>query len=234
MEFWVQFTMIVMKNISNLFQNKDLLNQALTHRSWVNEHKNVRHSNERLEFLGDAILEFIVSRELYSSFLDKEEGFLTALRANIVNTVSLSEVAEKLDLGSAIFLSKGEEDGGGRKNISLLADTIEAVIGALFIDGGITKAEEFIKDKILSDLDKKLQEPLKDAKSLLQEYVQSKSLPTPKYRVVEEVGPDHDKKFEIEVLVNDKSWGRGQGKSKAIAEQEAARQALSQKGKIPT
>ena len=231
MEFWVQF--IMMKNISNLFENKDLFNQALTHRSWVNEHKNIRSSNERLEFLGDAILEFVVSRELYNSFPDKEEGFLTALRANIVNTVSLSEVAGKMDLGQAIFLSKGEEDGGGRSNASLLADTVEAIIGALFIDGGITKAEEFIKDKILSELDKKLQEPLKDSKSLLQEYVQSKSLPTPKYKVIEEVGPDHNKRFEIGVLVNDKSWGRGEGKSKASAEQEAARQALMLKGKIP-
>ena len=231
MEFWVQF--IMMKNISSLFENKDLFNQALTHRSWVNEHKNIRSSNERLEFLGDAILEFVVSRELYNSFPDKEEGFLTALRANIVNTVSLSEVAGKMDLGQAIFLSKGEEDGGGRSNASLLADTVEAIIGALFIDGGITKAEEFIKDKILSELDKKLQEPLKDSKSLLQEYVQSKSLPTPKYKVIEEVGPDHNKRFEIGVLVNDKSWGRGEGKNKASAEQEAARQALMLKGKIP-
>src|SRR6266576_3184980 len=129
------------------FKNKDLLDLALTHRSWVNEHKGIRNSNERLEFLGDAILEFVVSKELYKDFPDKEEGYLTALRANLVNTISLAGVAEKLDLGSLIFLSKGEEDGGGRKNTSLLADTVEAIIGAMFIDKGIEEAEKFIKER---------------------------------------------------------------------------------------
>lgn len=219
--------------MKNLFENKDLLDQALTHRSWVNEHKGRRPSNERLEFLGDAILEFIVSREIYNFLPDKEEGFLTALRANIVNTQALAEVAQKLELGQAIFLSKGEEESGGRQNISLLADSVEAIIGSLFIDGGISKAEEFIRENILDDLSQKASQPLKDSKSLLQEYVQSKSLPTPKYKVVKEEGPDHDKRFEIEVSIDGKAWGRGEGKSKAIAEQEAARQALSQKGKIP-
>lgn len=219
--------------MKNLFNNKNLLDQALTHRSWVNEHKGQRESNERLEFLGDAILEFVVSREIYTNFPDKEEGYLTALRANIVNTTSLANVAEKLDIGSHIFLSKGEEDGGGRKNQSLLADTVEAIIGALFIDQGLPSAEEFIKKNIIVDLKKKAEEPLKDAKSMLQELVQSQSLPTPKYKVAKEDGPDHAKRFVIEVLVGTSSWGKGEGKSKALAEQEAARQALVQKGKIP-
>lgn len=218
-----------MKNIANLFKNHDLLDQALTHRSWVNEHKKVRQSNERLEFLGDAILEFVVSRELYTSFPNKEEGFLTALRANLVNTLALAEVAQKLELGQAIYLSRGEEEGGGRQNPSLLADCVEAIIGALFIDGGLAKAEAFIKANILASLPQKLKEPLKDPKSQLQEFVQSKSLPTPRYRVVKEEGPDHNKKFEVEVEVAGEVWGRGGGKSKAAAEQEAAKEALSKK-----
>jgi ribonuclease-3 len=222
-----------MKSLSDTFSNKSLFDQALTHRSWVNEHKGTRESNERLEFLGDAVLEFIVSREIYKLFPDKEEGYLTALRANIVNTNSLAKVASDLNLGEIIYLSKGEEDGGGRENSSLLADTVEAIIGALFIDQDTKGSEEFIKKYLLNDLDKRVQEPLKDSKSLLQEFVQSKSLPTPKYKVAKEFGPDHDKKFIIEVFVGETSWGNGEGKSKALAEQEAARQALAQKGKIP-
>ena len=218
-----------MKNTSDIkkqFKNKDLYDQALTHRSWVNEHKGKRSSNERLEFLGDAILEFIVSREIYKSFPDKEEGYLTALRANIVNTVSLAQVAQNIDLGKEIFLSKGEEDGGGRLNQSLLADTVEAIIGALFIDSDITACEKFIKDNLLFDLEEKAKMPLKDAKSRLQELVQAKGLSTPKYKLLSEEGPDHDKKFEIGVLVDEKEYGRGEGKSKSSAEQEAAKDAL--------
>ena len=213
--------------IKESFKNKDLFDLALTHRSWVNEHKGVRTSNERLEFLGDAILEFIVSKEIYAKFPDQEEGYLTALRANIVNTVSLAEIAKKLDLGSILFVSKGEEESGGRTNGSLLADTVEAIIGAIFIDRGITDAEDFIKENLLIDVEARATQPLKDFKSRLQELVQSQSLPTPKYQVVEESGPDHDKKFVIEVTVSGKSWGKGEGKSKATAEQEAAKSALA-------
>jgi ribonuclease-3 len=208
------------------FKNKSLLDLALTHRSWVNEHKGVRTSNERLEFLGDAVLEFVVSKEIYKKFPDKEEGYLTALRANLVNTVSLTEIAKKLNLGSILYLSKGEEESGGRTNPSLLADTVEAIIGAIFIDRGIADAEKFISENLLVEIEKRAAEPLKDPKSLLQERVQSQSLPAPKYQVVEESGPDHDKKFVIEVAVGSEVWGRGEGKSKSMAEQEAAKDAL--------
>lgn len=215
-----------MKNLANLFKNTDLLDLALTHRSWVNENKNKRNSNERLEFLGDAVLEFIVSRQLYVSFPDKEEGYLTALRANLVNTGSLAEVAKNLNLGSMIYLSKGEQDSGGRTNPSLLANTVEAIIGALFIDLGLPSAESFIQKNLLGDLEKRSKLPLKDAKSLFQEYVQSKGYQTPKYKVVREEGPDHSKEFEIEVQIDGKAWGKGVGKSKAQAEQAAAKSAL--------
>jgi ribonuclease-3 len=221
-----------MKKIESLrenFKDKKLLDTALTHRSWVNEHKGERTSNERLEFLGDAILEFIASKEIYNQFPDKEEGYLTVLRANLVNTMALAEVAKKLDLGPELFLSKGEIDGGGRSNTSLLADTVEAIIGAIYIDRGITDTEKFIKDNLLTDVAKKSSQELKDSKSQLQELVQSKGLPAPKYQVVEESGPDHDKKFMIEVVVNGEIWGKGEGKSKGGAEQEAARQVLAKK-----
>jgi ribonuclease-3 len=212
--------------VEKLFQRKTLFTLALTHKSWVNEHKGQRESNERLEFLGDAVLEFIVSRELFKKFPAKEEGYLTALRANLVNTVHLAEVANKLNLGSELYLSKGEEEGGGRKNSSLLADTVEAVIGALYLDRGISVASKFIKRNILDSLEEKTTQPLKDAKSRLQEHVQAQGLMAPKYEVVSEEGPDHDKKFTIKVVVDGKSWGKGVGKNKAEADQQAAIQAL--------
>lgn len=220
-----------LKNLRENFKDVTLLDTALTHRSWVNEHKGVRKHNERLEFLGDAVLEFVVSQELFLKFPDKEEGYLTALRASLVNTVSLAEVAKSLDLGSELFLSKGEEDSGGRTNTSLLADTVEAVIGAIFIDRGLKDAEEFINENLLSDLQERAAQPLKDSKSILQEFVQSQGFPAPKYHVVEETGPDHSKNFVIEVQVGGKAWGRGEGRSKSTAEQAAAGAAIAKKAK---
>lgn len=221
--------MTTIEKLKAHFIDKELFDHALTHRSWVNEHKGIRTSNERLEFLGDAILEFVVSKTIFESFTDKEEGYLTALRATLVNTVALAEFAKKINLGSALYLSKGEEESGGRTNVSLLADTVEAIIGAIFIDRDIEAATEFINENLLSELEHKASLPLKDAKSRLQEYVQSQGFLAPKYKVIEESGPDHDKKFIIEVSVQDKVWGQGEGKSKSSAEQAAAGQALSKK-----
>lgn len=209
------------------FKNEDLLKQALTHRSWVNENSENLGTNERLEFLGDAILEFVVSKAIYDKFPNEEEGYLTALRANLVNTKNLAEVAKKLSIGKMILLSKGEEDGGGRDNSSLLADTVEAIIGAIFLDRGIESSEKFIQENILIDVDKKASLPLKDPKSLLQEKVQAKGLPAPRYQVVSELGPDHNKEFTIEVTINGKPEAKGTGKSKSEAEQSAAVNALS-------
>ena len=209
------------------FKDKGNLELALTHRSWVNEHKNSRRSNERLEFLGDAILEFVVSEVIYNKFPNQEEGYLTALRAKIVNTVSLAAIAIKLDLGPHIFLSKGEEDTGGRTNNSLLADTVESIIGAIFIDRGLAESRKFIEENILDNLDEISNEPLKDPKSLLQEEVQAKGYSTPKYVVVKEEGPDHEKTFTLEVVVDGNKLGSGTGKSKSEAAQNAAKDALS-------
>lgn len=212
--------------MQKLFNNKDLYLQALTHRSWVNENSVGRGTNERLEFLGDAVLEYIVSKSIYDKFPDQEEGYLTALRANLVNTKNLSQVAEKLKIGDEIFLSKGEIEGGGRTNSSLLADTVEAIIGALLLDQGIEASKSFIEDHILIDVDKKAALPLKDPKSLLQEKVQAQNFAAPKYQVVSETGPDHNKEFTVEVVVNGKPAAQGVGKSKSEAEQDAASNAL--------
>jgi len=213
-------------NLEELFKNKKYLRLALTHKSWINEHGKDVESNERLEFLGDAVLEFIVSKELYNRFPTKEEGYLTALRANLVNTVNLAEIAVNLKLGEKIYLSKGEEDGGGRNNPSILANSIEAIIGGLFLDGGIDKAEDFIKDNVIVKIDEKIKSPLKDAKSRLQELVQAQGFSAPKYEVVEEKGPDHNKIFTLEVSINGKVVGKGEGKNKSEAAQDAANSAL--------
>ena len=216
--------------LKNLFKDKSLLTLALTHKSWVNEHPGVRGSNERLEFLGDAILEFIVSKHLYDKFPNKEEGYLTALRSNLVNTINLAEIAKGLGLGDALYLSKGEEEGGGRQNPSLLANSVEAIIGAIYFDAGIKAAEEFIEQNLISGLAQKVSEPLKDAKSRLQELVQAKGPAAPRYEVVKEQGPDHAKKFTVEVLVEGKLVGRGVGTNKGRAEQAAAEKALEKLG----
>ncbi len=214
------------ESLEKIFKDKKLYQQALTHKSWVNEHPDDRESNERLEFLGDAVLEFIVSGDLYKKFPDKEEGYLTALRANLVNTTNLSQIALSLDLGNKLYLSKGEEETGGRSNPSILADTVEAIIGATYMDAGLKAAKEFIETYLLSSLEEKLREPLKDSKSLLQELVQSHGLPAPKYEVVKEEGPDHAKTFSIEVKFDAKTQGMGVGRNKSEAEQEAAKNAL--------
>lgn len=215
------------KSLTKAFKSDKWLNLALTHRSWINENATETESNERLEFLGDAILEFIVSRELFNRFPKKEEGYLTALRANLVNTVNLAIVAKKIGIGKKLKLSKGEEEGGGRENPSLLANTVEAIIGALFMDGGLRSAEKFIQENLISDLDKIVAKPLKDAKSQLQEYIQAKGLPAPRYEVEKETGPDHAKTFTISVMVDKKVLARGKGKNKGTAEQSAAQKALA-------
>jgi len=219
-----------MQNLDELkksFRNKNLFDQALTHRSWVNENQKRRESNERLEFLGDAVLELVVTSDLYDKLKDKSEGYLTALRANIVNTTNLSKLAEKLEVEKHIFLSKGDSKAGISN--SLLADTLEAIIGAIYLDRGLEGAKKFIMTNLLGDLDKKLKEPLKDAKSRLQEIVQLKKLGSPKYKVIKIKGPEHDREFTVEVFVSNQSYAKGSGKSKNEAEQKAATKALESK-----
>lgn len=218
MEFWEQ--------LQKQFKDKALLDLALTHKSWVNENPGERTSNERVEFLGDAVLELVVTDYLYGKFPEKPEGYLTNLRANIVNTVNLARFAREKEIGNKIFLSKGEALTKGTENNSLLADTVESIIGAIYLDRGIEAAREFILDNLLTDLDIKIKEPLKDAKSMLQELVQSKGNPSPKYKVIKTLGPDHDRQFVIQVLIVGKVMGEGTGKNKSEAQQKAAQVAL--------
>ncbi len=209
------------------FNDSSLLVTALTHRSSLNENKG-SVSNERLEFLGDAVLELLISDFLYKVKPDEPEGVLTANRSAIVRTESLSTVAQKLKLGDYLIMSKGEETTGGRTNTSLLANTTESIIGAIYLDGGLLHAQNFIDNHLLDHARNILEtDPLKDYKGLLQEAVQKKGLPSPTYREISSVGPDHAKTFTIEVLVNNKPLGTGSGKSKQDAEQAAAQKALN-------
>jgi len=216
----------VVDKIEKQFKNKGLFEQAFVHRSWVNEHPGTISSNERMEFLGDAILEYIVSASLYKSFPNEEEGYLTALRASLVNTQNLAEIATKLGLGNRLMLSKGEEEGGGKGNQSLLADTLEALVGAIYLDQGIVGAEEFVVREVLTLVPSKIARPLKDAKSRLQEFVQGRGHLAPIYKVRSETGPDHNKTFLIDVVLDKVVYGKGEGKSKSTAEQSAAQNAL--------
>jgi len=209
------------------FKNKRLLKQALTHRSYLNEHPKLKLvSNERLEFLGDAILEFIISKTLYLKYPELPEGVLTAMRSRVVCTESLAKLGKKLKLGQFLFLSKGEEAGGGRENKSLLANTFEALIGAIFLDKGLKTTENFIEKKFNHIINQLNRSQLKDAKSLLQEKVQEEKKVTPTYKILAEEGPDHNKIFTVGVFAGSKKLGQGKGSSKQEAEEKAAQIAL--------
>ena len=211
--------------------NPKLLETALTHRSALNEPSSgtsSKVSNERLEFLGDAVLELVVTRFLFKELPQEPEGKLTALRSALVRTETLAEVALELGLGEKLYMSKGEEATGGRANSSLLANTFEAVIGALYLDQGFQAVEKFVDKYLLPKLDKIKQEKLyKDAKSLLQEIVQAQGYSTPEYEVLSAQGLDHAKTFTVAVKIGNKNFGQGCGSSKQAAQQEAARQALA-------
>lgn len=215
------------KSLNYTFQNLQILENALVHRSCLNEHRDLT-SNERLEFLGDAVLELVISDFLFQSKPDEPEGILTAARSAIVKTQSLASIAQNLNLGQYLMMSRGEENTGGRSNISLLANTTEAVIGAIYLDGGFDSAQKFIKDHIITKAEEILgNQPLKDNKSRLQEIVQKQGFTSPTYHEVSAVGPDHDKTFTVEVRVGDKSIAQGIGKNKQEAEQLAAKNAIN-------
>ena len=210
------------------FLNPQLLETALTHRSALNERgSTATESNERLEFLGDAVLELSTTEYLFTEFPQEPEGVLTAYRSALVKTTSLAEVAKSLGLGERLKMSKGEESTGGRNNPSLLADTLEAVIGALYLDQGFTAADTFLRENLFVTVATILKDKLyKDPKSELQEKVQARGFETPNYVVISEAGPDHDKEFTVEVQVGGKPVASGMGKSKQQAQQAAAQAAL--------
>ncbi len=207
------------------FQNEALLKQALTHSSFANEQKiNKLNNYERLEFLGDAVLELVSSEFLYNENADMPEGQLTRLRASMVCEPALAYCARDIHLNSYILLGKGEEATGGRKRDSIISDVMEAVIGAIYLDGGIDQAKRFIDRFVLSDLEDKIL--FLDSKTLLQEEIQKKNTAQLRYELVGETGPDHDKQFEVEAYLNDKLIGVGAGRTKKAAEQQAAYEAL--------
>lgn len=211
------------------FKNPDLLARALTHRSYLNEHPELpSEDNERLEFLGDAILDFIVAQWLYRRFPDLPEGRLTSIRAALVRTEKISEFANQLALGEQLRLGRGETESGGRARQSLLADAFEAVLGALYLDQGVRAVQSFLKPLLDAEIDRiAADQSDRDAKSMLQETAQGRFGITPHYRTVQESGPDHAKVFTVEVYLKDKAIGRGEGHSKQIAAQAAAANALN-------
>lgn len=218
--------------IGATFKDQELLKLAFVHRSHLNEARNIRVSNERLEFLGDAVLSFLTSRFLYEKYPDYPEGTLTNIRSSLVKTKSLSDAARELNLGALLFLSHGEEASGGRENQSLLADCFEAFLGALFLDQGIEVARAFLEKFLFPKADKIVEEKSYiDYKSLLQEIIQQESKVSPTYRVVKSEGPDHARTFWIEAVAGEKVLGTGSGKSKQEAEQAAAASALEKIGK---
>ena len=210
------------------FQNINLLVTALTHRSYVNEHKkSVTEHNERLEFLGDAVLELSVTDFLYSHY-SEPEGTLTSWRAALVRTESIGEAGDKLGYEPLLRMSRGEKQGSERARQQILANAFEAVIGAIYLERGYADADAFIKKHITAKLESILEEGTwRDPKSHLQEVSQRIDSATPQYRVLEEVGPDHDKVFTLGVYVGGKLMGKGTGHSKQVAQQKAARAALT-------
>ncbi|MGC8881126.1 MAG: ribonuclease III [Minisyncoccia bacterium] len=219
------------KKIKIRFNNLDYLKEALAHRSYLNENPNwPYHHNERLEFLGDAVLEMVISDFLFRNYPDFEEGEMTALRANLANTGSLLETANKLGLKKYILLSKGEAKSLS-SNSNILANAVEALIGAIYLDQGYNTAEGFIKENILYKIEDILKsKSLKDPKSIFQEISQGKLGITPRYQVISSYGPDHNKVFKVGVFLKKEMVATGEGKSKQEAEINAAKEALKIKG----
>lgn len=209
------------------FKNKQLFSQVFTHRSYLNESPDAIESNERLEFLGDSILSFIVSSYIYEHYPSLKEGELTSLRSVLTNTQTLYQFASELDLGNQLKLSKGEESTGGRINKTILANTFEALLGGIFIDQGIEAASKFVHTVIILKIDEVVNsQGLKDPKSMLQEKTQEKSKTSPLYKIVNEEGPDHAKIYTAGVFLDEKLLAEGSGHSKQEAEKSAAANAL--------
>jgi len=215
------------KNLGISFHQESLLEQAFVHSSYLNENPSFAHpSNERLEFLGDSILNFIIAEKLYKEFPKLPEGKLTEIRASLVCRDTLAELASSLKLGDWLLLGQGEEANGGRTKASNLANAMEALLGALYLDQGLAKARRFILRQLKSELKKiKTGKTTPNYKALVQELIQRQKKLTPVYHLVEATGPDHNKQFTAEILVKGEALGKGTGKSKKAAESQAARAA---------
>ncbi len=215
------------KKLHLKFNQPHLIANAFVHRSYLNESKEFTQSNERLEYLGDAVLELVTSVFLFNRYPQYQEGMLTNLRASLVKTSTLAQLALELGLDKHLLMSKGEEEHGGRKNQSILADTTEALLGSIYLDQGLSAVERILTtylfpktEEIINNLE------YKDSKSLLQEIAQSKYKATPIYQLISETGPDHDKEFIMQVVINNRKYAQGKGKSKQAAQEEAAKRTL--------
>jgi len=218
----------ITERLGHRFDDERLLRQALVHRSYRNEFPQEPRHNERLEFLGDAVLDVIVAEVLMQRLPDSAEGELTRQRASVVNEHSLAETAVRLDLGSALLLGRGEELNNGRNRSSILADAVEAVVGAIYLDAGYGAARDAALEWLAPLLDRAISGAAPgDHKTALQERLQALGLGSPRYQVVAEGGPDHEKVFEVQITAGDEVLARGSGRSKKEAEKEAARRALA-------
>jgi len=216
------------KRINYKYPNLRLLTRALTHRSYVNEHPEIPEDNERLEFLGDAVLDFIVGAWLYNRYPEMSEGQLTRMRSALVRTEQLAEFARQLNLGPSMRLGRGELHGGGRRRPALLCATFEALVGAIYLQGEIRGVREFINPLLEESADGLLLQPdIYDAKSRLREWAQANKFGIPKYETRSAEGPDHAKTFVVDVFVNEAVTGTGTGQNKQIAAQSAAADALT-------
>lgn len=220
------------KKLGVTFNDKAIVLSAITHRSYLNEHREATHDhNERLEFLGDAVLELVVTDFLFHKYPEKPEGELTAIRAALVNTISLAESSALVGLNDFLLMSKGESKDTGRARQYILANTFEAIIGALYVDLGYDTAKEFIATHLFPKTEQIVEKRLwQDAKSRFQELAQEAVSVTPTYELIEQAGPDHDRVFTIGVFLKREKIAEGQGKSKQEAEQVAAEKALANKG----
>lgn len=220
------------KKIGHTFKNKRLIEQAFTHRSYLNENRDTaREHNERLEFLGDAVLELAVTEFLFDKYPERPEGELTAYRAALVNTQSISSAATLLGMNDHMLLSRGESKDTGRARQIILANAFEAMIGALHLDGGYPAAKKFIAEQLFYKIDELVAKRLwQDPKSRLQELAQEKMKITPTYEVTGHSGPDHDRVFTIAAYIGEEKVAQGQGRSKQEAEQQAAENAIAAKG----
>lgn len=216
------------KTLGMTFNDKNLLLRAFTHRSFLNENHDTEKHNERLEYLGDAVLEFLISKYLFLTYPDRPEGELTSFRSAIVKTTTLAETSRDLKFGSLLRMSKGEEKTGGREKDYLLANTFEAVLGAIYLDQGIRKSETFLKKVLFTKIDYIVENRLDiDPKTRFQELSQDQHRLTPTYELISEKGPDHDKTFTMGVYLGKTEYGLGTGSSKQRAEEVAAQKALT-------
>jgi len=223
---------VFLSKIGISFTNSKLIQQAFTHRSYVNEHRGeIIEHNERLEFLGDAVLELVVTRFLFEKYPNKTEGDLTSYRSALVNTNTISDVATRLGMNECLYLSRGETKDTGKARQYILADTFESVLGAIYLDQGYGVAAQFVEKNIFPLADAVVEKRLwQDNKSFFQERAQEYVSITPNYAILKEAGPDHDKHFTVGVFLNNEEVAQGQGKSKQEAEQQAASAALKVKG----